>query len=181
MEPYLFDIKDGVVVPTEHCYTIAAYKNVIDEFGENAGKIFAFCHYMYSLNEKRNPFALLPEAEKEEVITRQICPELDTESTVVREALELTGKLYETSAYRIFKGVKMQQDSLADYLKNMKWLDGKDGNILQNVAISKNIPVFREAYKQAYRDYQDEQGNTNVRGDVNLAYDEDDQDDDIDI
>lgn len=177
MEPNLFDINNGVVTPTAHCYTIAAYKNVIDEFGENAGKIFAFCHYMYSLNEKRNPFALLPEAEKEEVITRQICPELDTESPVVREALELTKKTYETSTHRLFKGFKMMIDSMATYLQNTPVTGGQDGNIGQVVAAAKAYPALRESYRQAYKDHQEEQGTETVRGGAKLAYDEDDDDD----
>lgn len=177
MEPNLFDIKDGLVIPTEHCYTIAAYKNVIDEFGDNAGKIFAFCHYMCSLNEKTNPFALLPEAEKEEVITRQICPELDTEGAVVREALEHTTRLYETSTQRLFKGFKMMLDSLAQYLQTTPVTGGQEGNINQVVAAAKSYPAIREAYKAAYREYQDEQGNNSARGGAQLAYDEDDPDD----
>lgn len=177
MEPNLFDIKDGSVIPTAHCYTIAAYKNVIDEFGPNAGKIFAFCHYMYSLNEKTNPFALLPESEKEEVVTRQICPELDTESPVVREALETTAKLYETPMQRLFKGWKINVDNLGTYLQHTQWMDGKDGNITQILAVAKGYTGLREAYRQAYREYQEEQGNDMARGGVSLAYDEDDHDD----
>lgn len=177
MEPNLFDIQDEVVVPTAHCYTIAAYKNVIDEFGEHSGKIFAFCHYMYSLNEKTNPFALLLEEEKEEVITRQICPELDTDSPVVREAMELTKKNYETSTQRLFKGFKMMLDSMGIYLQNTPVTGGQDGNINQVVAAAKAYPALREAYKQAYREYQDEQGNTEARGGAKMAYDEDDPDD----
>lgn len=179
MEPRLFDIVNGVVTPTEHCYTIAAYKNVIDEFGENSGKIFAFCHYMCSLNEKTNPFALLPEAEKEEVITRQICPEIDTGHLVVREAWELTRQVYETTSYRLYKGFKMNQDKLGMLLQTTEWTTGKEGNILQLVAAAKAYPALREAYKQAYREYQEEQGNNQARGGADLAYDEDD-DDDID-
>lgn len=180
MEPYLFDIKDGVVIPSEHCYTIAAYKNVIDEFGENSGKIFAFFHYMCSLNEKTNPFALIPEAEKEEIVTRQICPELDTEHAVVREALELTKKCYETTAFLLYQGFKVNQEKLAMLLRTAEWSTGKEGNMTQLLSASKAYPALREAYKQAYREYQEEQGNNQARGGADLAYDEND-DDDLDL
>lgn len=177
MEPSLFDIKDGNVVPTEHCYTIAAYKNVIDEYGPNAGKVFAFCHYMSSLNEKTNPFALLPEAEKEEVITRQICPELDTDSTIIKEALELTKKCYETTSYLLYQGFKINQERLATLLRTTEWNASKDGNMMQLIAAAKAYPALREAYKQTYREYQEEMGNNIGRGGADLAYDEDDADD----
>lgn len=177
MEPALFDIKDGLVTPTEHCYTIAAFKNVIDEFGENAGKIFAFCHYMYSLNEKKNPFANLPEAEKEEVITRQLCPELDTDHPAVREAMELVQKTYDTSTHRAYKGFKMMLDNLGEYMQTHKITDGRDGNMTQLVNAAKSYPSLREAYRMSYRDYQEELGNETPRGGVDLAYDEDDLDD----
>lgn len=180
MEPVLFDIASGVVTPTEHCYTIAVYKNVIDEFGGNAGKIFAFLHYMCSLNEKTNPFALIPEPEKEEIIIRQICPELDTDGQVVREALEMTKKLYESSTYTLFKGFKMLIDRLGAYLQKTEWTDGKDGNMSQLVNAAKSYPALRDAYKQAYKEYQEEQGINQVRGGGQMAYDEDDEDD-IDI
>ncbi len=179
MEPHLFDIRDGVVIPTEHCYTIAAYRSVIDEFGDNSGKIFAFCHYMCSLNEKTNPFALIPEAEKEEIVTRQICPELDTEHLIVREALDLTRKCYETTAFLLYQGFKVNQEKLAILLRTTEWSTGKEGNMTQLLAAAKAYPALREAYKQAYKEYQEEQGAGNAWGGADLAYDEDD-DDDID-
>lgn len=178
MEPHLFDIKDGIAIPTEHCYTIAAYKSVIDEFGEgNSGKIFVLCHYLNSLNEKTNPFALLPEAEKEEVIIRQICPELDTDLPVVREAMELTAKTYDTSTHRMYMGIKMMVDKFAAFLKDTQVHGDKDGNVGQILAIAKAYPALREAQKLAYKEYQEEQGIETTRGGARLAYDEDDTDD----
>lgn len=180
MEPHLFDIENGVVTPTEHCYTIAAYKNVIDEFGPNAGKVFAFCHYMCSLNEKTNPFALLPEAEKEEVITRQILtPDIDTANPIIVEAWELTRQVYETTTYRLYQGFKVSQDKLGKFLREAEWSTGKEGSTQQLIAAQKAYPDLRAAFKQAYREYQEEQGNNQARGGADLAYDEDD-DDDID-
>lgn len=177
MEPRLFDIKDKIAIPTEHCYTVAAFKNVIDEFGENSGKIFALCHYMYSLNEKTNPFANIPEPEKEEVIVRQICPELDTDNQIVREALEMTAKLYETTIQRLFKGWKINIDKLGIYLQKAEWIDGKEGNMSQILALAKGYRDLRDAYNQAYKEYQEEQGIETTRGGARLAYDEDDTDD----
>jgi hypothetical protein len=38
----LFDVQNGVVVPTEHCYTLKALKDVMDNYPEDHLKIYLY-------------------------------------------------------------------------------------------------------------------------------------------
>ena len=38
----LFDIQNGVVVPTEHCYTLKSLKDIMDEYPEEHLKIYQY-------------------------------------------------------------------------------------------------------------------------------------------
>ena len=41
----LFDIQNGKVIPSEHCYTLQTLKAVMDEYGEEANKIYAYINF----------------------------------------------------------------------------------------------------------------------------------------
>jgi len=172
----LFDIIGGVVTPTEHCYTIASLKNIMEEYGENAGKIMAYLHYMCSLNGQDNPFADLPEEEKQEVITRQICPEIDTDAVDIKDALEVVRKMHETATYTVYKGFKVMLEKLGRYLQVNELTTGMDGNLTQVVNAAKSYPALSQAFKEAYKEHLEEVQSEKVRGGVRLSYDEDDND-----
>ncbi len=42
----LFDIDNGVVVPTEHCYTLKALKDIMDDYPDSYLQIYLFLFYM---------------------------------------------------------------------------------------------------------------------------------------
>lgn len=176
----LFDIIGGQVLPTEHCYTIASLKNILEEYGENAGRIMAYLHYMTSMNGQDNPFADLPEEEKQEVITRQICPEIDTDSVVIKDALEVVLKMYESATYTVYKGFKMMMERMGRYLQTHDLTSGIDGNWKDVISAAKSYPELKNAFKEAYKEHLDEIESEKVRGGIKLSYDEDD-DDDLDI
>ena len=46
----LFDIENGVVVPTEHCYTLKALKDVMDEYPEEHLKIYLYLLFILFTN-----------------------------------------------------------------------------------------------------------------------------------
>lgn len=168
----LFDIQERGIVPTEHCYSIGYLKDIIEEYGPNAGKIFAYYHYMWDLNPDTNPFADLPEEEKVEVIVRNICPEIDIDDPLIQEGLELVGKLYETPNYRIFKGFKIVMDKLAKelYYVNIS-LNKEDGNISQIKLANITYKELNEGYKEARAAYIEELGSIQARGGGKRSYD----------
>ena len=52
----LFDIQNGKVVPSEHCYTLSSLKRIMDEYGEEAVKVYSYLFYMTCPNPDLNPF-----------------------------------------------------------------------------------------------------------------------------
>lgn len=168
----LFDIHEGRIVPTEHCYAIGYLKDIIEDYGPNSGKIFAFFHYMWDLNEETNPFANVAEEEKVEVIVRAICPEIDIDDPLIQEGLELVGKLYETPNYRIFKGFKIVLEKLAKelYYVNIS-LNKEDGNISQIKMANMTYKELNEGYKEAKAAYIEELGSIQARGGGKRSYD----------
>ena len=75
----LFDIENGVVVPTEHCYTLKALKDDMDEYPEEHLKIYLYLFYMSCPNPDLNPFFYTPEMDKEDLILKQIDSDLSKE------------------------------------------------------------------------------------------------------
>lgn len=159
MSVKLFDIKEGVARPTEHCYTIGYLKDILDEYGENAPKIFLYLHYMCSLNPEDNPFANRPEIEKKEIIVRNICPEIDIDTPLIETALDLVRDLYETPNYRAYKSFKNVMDKISYAIEFAKVHvtkeDGNSGEIQKAIKVYNDIKLnCREAYKEMLDEMQ---------------------------
>ena len=75
----IFDIQNGNVIPTEHCYTLKDLKAIIDKYPDNYVNAFAYVFYMTCPNPELNPFFDVVEHEKEELITKQINATFSTE------------------------------------------------------------------------------------------------------
>ena len=75
----LFDIQNGKVIPTEHCYTLKALKMVMDNYPDNYIKIYQYLFYMTCPNPDLNPFFYTPEIDKESLILEQIDADITTE------------------------------------------------------------------------------------------------------
>ena len=41
----LFEIQNNVVIPTEHCYTLKALKDIMDDYPEDYLKIYQYLFY----------------------------------------------------------------------------------------------------------------------------------------
>ena len=83
----LFDIQNGVVVPTEHCYTLKSLKDIMDEYPEDHLKIYLYLFYMTCPNPDLNPFFHTPENDKEDIILSEIQAEFSTEDSEIYKAL----------------------------------------------------------------------------------------------
>src|SRR5690606_34740679 len=114
----LFDVKNGKVIPTEHCYTIKALKDIMDayEFEEEYLKVYEYLFYMTCPNEDLNPFANFSDLEKEKEIIRQIDAGFSTEDDLVIEGLRFCTEAYSTATTRAYNGIKSMLDRLADYM-----------------------------------------------------------------
>ena len=166
----LFDVQNRTVVPTEHCFTLKALKDVMDEYPDEYLKIYQYLFYMTCPNPDMNPFFHTPEAEKEFLIIKEIEGEFSTEDTTIFIALQFCQRMYETPTSRAYKGMSAMLDRLAKYMETTQITAGRDGNINSLVAAAKNFDQIRASFKGVYKDLQEEQS-SKVRGGQGLAYD----------
>jgi hypothetical protein len=167
----LFDIANGVVVPSEHCYTLKDLKAVMDNYPDNHVDVYAYIFYMTCPNPELNPFFDVVEHEKEELVMRQLNPTFTAEDAVIINAIKLCTKLYETPTLRSYMGIKKMLDRLAYYMETAPIEAGRDGNIMALVNTAAKFEDIRQSFKGAYKDLMEEQQST-VRGGQNLAYDQ---------
>ena len=167
----LFDIQNGKVVPSEHCYTLKTLKTIIEEYPDEHLQIFQYVFYMTCPNPDLNPFFTAPEMEKETIILREVDADFSTEDDLVQDALKLCRHLYETPTYRAYKGIQSMLDKLARYMEQTPIEHGRDGNINSIVNAAAKFEQIRSSFKGAYSDLMEEQKST-VRGGQGLAYDQ---------
>lgn len=166
----LFDVQNGIVVPTEHCYTLKTLKDIMDNYPDDYLKVYLYLFYMTCPNPDLNPFFHVPEIDKEEMILKEIQAEFSPEEEEIFVALLFCKKLYETPTARAYDGMQKALDRISRYLATTAITDGKDGNIAQIRAIAKDFDGIRQSFKGVYKDLQDEQ-QSKVRGGQGLAYD----------
>ena len=167
----LFDVQNGIVIPTEHCYTLKALKDIMDNYPDNHVDVYAYIFYMTCPNPELNPFFDVVEHEKEELVMRQLNPTFSSEDEVIIRAVKLCQKLYETPTLRSYMGIKKMLDRLAYYMETAPIEAGRDGNIMALVNTAAKFEDIRQSFKGAYKDLMEEQQST-VRGGQNLAYDQ---------
>jgi hypothetical protein len=167
----LFDIQNGTVVPSEHCYVLRDLKMIIDEYPDDYQNVFAYLFYMTCPNPDMNPYFDTQEHEKEELILSQLNVNFSTEDDVIVEALKLCSKLYETPTFRAYMGIKSMLDRLGRYMETTPIEHGRDGNINSMVNAAAKFEQIRISFKGAYKDLMEEQ-KSQVRGGQQVAYDQ---------
>jgi len=167
----LFDIQNGKVIPTEHCYTLKALKMVMDNYPDDYIKIYQYLFYMTCPNPDLNPFFYTPDIDKEALILEQIDADFSTEDEDIFIALQFCQRMYETPTSRAYKGIASMLDRLGRYMETTPITHGRDGNITALVNAAKNYEAIRASFKGAYKDLQEEQS-SRVRGGIGMAYDQ---------
>ena len=167
----LFDIQNGQVVPSEHCYTLKSLNDIIVEYPLEYIKVFAYVFYMTCPNPDLNPFFDVPETDKEELILAEVDADFSTDDELISNAIKFCEKLYQTPTYRAYMGMKSMVERLAKYMETTEIEHGRDGNITALINAAAKFDQIRQSFKATYRDLQDEQ-QSQVRGGQNLAYDQ---------
>jgi hypothetical protein len=167
----LFDIQNGQVVPSEHCYTLRDLKMIMDSYPEDYNNIYAYLFYMTCPNPDLNPYFDTQEHEKEELILSQLNVNFSTEDDIIIEALKLCSKLYETPTFRAYMGIKSMLDRLGRYMETTPIEHGRDGNINSMVNAAAKFEQIRVSFKGAYKDLMEEQKGS-ARGGSQIAYDQ---------
>jgi hypothetical protein len=167
----LFDIHNGQVVPSEHCYTLRDLKTIIDEYPDDHSNVYAYLFYMTCPNPDLNPFFDTLEHEKEELILSQLTVNFSLEDDTIITARKFCEKLYQTPTFRAYMGIKTMLDKLASYMETSDITDGRDGNITAIVNAAAKFEPIRLSFRGAYKDLMEEQ-KSSVRGGQNLGYDQ---------
>jgi len=167
----LFDLQNGKIVPTEHCYTLSFLKDIMDTYPDLHINIYTYLFYMTCPNPDGNPYFNMPEDEKEQIILQDIRAEFSTEDDLIITALAKCKLMYETPTVRAFRGISSMLDRLAIYMEKTPISHGRDGNITALVSAAKNFEGIRSSFKGAYKDLLEEQ-QSRTRGGGELAYDQ---------
>jgi hypothetical protein len=167
----IFDVQNGKVVPTEHCYTLRFLKNIMETFPKDYMPVYAYIFYMTCPNPDLNPFFDVPEQDKEELILKEVDLEVSTDDDVIMEAIIQCKRLYETPTYRAYQGIKIALDNMATFMATEKPTSGRDGSATALLRIAERFDQVRQSFKGVYKDLMDEQ-QSSVRGGQNLAYDQ---------
>ncbi len=168
----LFAIEGDVVKPTSHCYVNDPLKIIMELYPDNFTDRYAYLQYMTCMDEKKNPFLNAPENDKEELILASLRSDFSPEDDGMQEALEFCTILFDTPTKRAYLGAKKMYDKISTFLADTEITTGRDGNAAAINTYMKGQKEYAAAYKQAYRELQDEQGSTRVRGDRKKAYDQ---------
>lgn len=167
----LFDISNGKVIPTEHCYTLKFLKDIMDEYPDDHLKIYSYLFYMTCPNPDMNPFFDIPETDKEELILKEIDAEFSVEDDLIIKALKMCEKMYQTPTYRAYLGIKIFLDNMAKSMATEQLTFGRDGSSPALLRMAEKYDGVRQSFKGVYRDLMEEQ-QSSVRGGQNLAYDQ---------
>lgn len=171
------DKKNPVIIPKEECWIIKPLRDVIENYPEEYPKIIAYLHFMHSYRPDDNPYADVPFEEREEQILRELELDINSEDVIIKEASECIEKKYETTFYALYTGMKEYLNKMGKLLKTTApTLDGKDSNAANVRQFIKEYNALSVNFKQAYRDFDEEVGNSRLRGGGKAAYDEDDED-----
>ena len=99
----LFDVQNGKVIPSEHCYSLKTLKNIMDKYPDTYMQVYLYIFYMTCPDPDMNPFFNMPEHEKEELIVDEIGLEESSEDESIRNAVRFCEDLYQTPTYRAYK------------------------------------------------------------------------------
>lgn len=167
----LFDIQDGKLIPTEHCYALSFLKNIMDAYPDDYIEIYKYLFYTCCPNPEANPFFNVPEEDKEELILQEITVNFSLEDDLILLAKQRCAQLYETPTVRAYNGMSKMMDRLAKYMQDTPISHGRDGNINSLVSAAKNFEAIRASFKGVYKDLLEEQ-KSHTRGGAGLAYDQ---------
>jgi hypothetical protein len=167
----LFDIQNGKVIPSEHCYTLKFLKDIMDEYPEDHLPIFAYLFYMTCPNPDMNPFFDIPEEDKEHLILKEVDADFSLDDDKIIYALNMCKKMYETPTYRAYQGIKIFLDNMAKSMATEQLTFGRDGSSPALLRMAEKYDGVRQSFKGVYKDLMEEQ-QSSVRGGQNLAYDQ---------
>jgi hypothetical protein len=167
----LFDIQNGKLIPSEHCYTLKSLSDIMDTYPDEYLQIYSYMFYMTCPNPDLNPFFDIPDEDKEGIILNEVNAEFSTEDELIIKGMALCKKMYETPTYRAYEGIKIFLDNMGKSLATETLTFGRDGSSAALLRMAEKYDQVRQSFKGVYKDLMEEQ-QSSVRGNQNLAYDQ---------
>lgn len=172
--------KNPIIKPKPECWIIKPLRAVIDEYPEDYPKIIAYLHFMKSMRINDSPYADVDIDLREEQILRDLGLDINPEDEIIKEALQCVEDKYYTTFYGIYKGVKAFMDRVGKELVTTKPdFNAKDGNMAPIRQFLKEYNALSINFKQAYRDFDEEVGNSRIKGGGRESYDAAEEDDNL--
>lgn len=168
---HLFEVNNGELKPTRHCYALRFLKVIMDEFPEDYLDIYKYLFYMSCPDPVHNPYCNMNSVIREEKIIRDNKFKFSTEEDLIIIALEKCELLYDTPAVRMFNTLKDTIDNLQDWVSNTQFTSGRGGSVGEIMSIVKNFGKLQEEFNYTARLLHEEQKNFGKRGGGQLAYD----------
>lgn len=168
----LFEVENGVVKVTEHCYVIGWLKAIMEKFPEPEKylRVYAYIFYM-SYPGQENPYFNVNESIRPEIIAADINLDFNTEEDCIIKAIERAIFLYTTPTARAHKAITKMLDNISDYISTAKVTTGRDGNLIALTRLAEKFDEIRKSHKSITKDLEEEQ-HAVVHGGQNLAYDQ---------
>lgn len=172
----IFDILNGEVIISPEGLSIPAFKSIWDaDKSKSKGKAIDEIRYVAFLcDQMKSPYKDFPEYDKAKVIKQDVFGDPDWEPTeVVKSAVDIYLKMYETPVIRLLRASKSAVDKLAVYLENVDF-DKLDSNgkpysardvvfNLGNIGnLVKSLSTLEEAAKREQTESNKVQGNTEI-------------------
>lgn len=167
----LFDVQDGVLIPTPHCYALKSLKEVMEAFPRNYIKAYLYIFYMTYPDPEENPFFNIPMEDKEDLILKETGVDFSTDHPAITNAINLCSSMYDTPTRRAHDGMKILIDKLAKFFKSTTVSTGRDGSLDSLMRAGEKFQSLRESFKGVEKDYNEELKAV-ARGDVFTAYDQ---------
>lgn len=140
----IFDVEQGKVTPSMHCYVIPELKAVIDAYPNNHIDALAYCFYMSCPYKSENPYADYPEEDRAGVL-KKTYPTILPDALVIIRAIQCLRDKYETAGSKYHASVKESLFKTVEYLNNVVINDEKDGNLARIHAIQKEAGKVLES------------------------------------
>lgn len=167
----LFDIQNGKITATEHCYTIKSLKRIMDEYPEDHLCIYSYLFYSCNLNEEENPFANVPEEDKEELILHEVGGDFSIDDEAITSAMTTCSKLYMTPSYNLYLSAKVGVEKAGKYIRQTIITDGRDGSSMSYLRYLKEYDLVCKTFEGRFKAFKEELS-TIARGGHQIAYDQ---------
>lgn len=167
----LFDIENGKIMPTEHCYAISWMKEVMEKYSGEIAKILPYIFYM-SFVGKQNPYFNYPIKDRREVVVKDLDIKFSLDDVVIDNAIKGAIDLYSTPTMRAYTVVRRKLEEILVYLDETRITDGKDGNFKDQTGYIEKYAKYYETLEKLEQKLDEEQNDTKVWGGQELAYDQ---------